>query len=91
MLPKHYVYSPNNIWAEIRENGGREIYASGPGIPTLPHKFTIADMGNSIKVFLMSSDFKLQLQKSFDSPESFMDFCKAKGFISEAGVNHYRA
>jgi len=91
MIPTNYVYSPNNIHAVIRENGGREIYPVGPGVPDLPNCLVAADMGDfGIWIFsrVYGEGCTLSLVMKFESPEAFLSYCEKEGRISEGGQSH---
>jgi len=91
MIPTSYVYSPNNIHAEIREPGGREIYPVGPGVPTLPRCLVAADMGAEIWVFaqVYGAPITLSLVMKFESAEAYLAYCESEGRLSEGGWRHF--
>lgn len=91
MIPTSYVYSPNNIHAEIREPGGREIYPAGPGVPSLPNCLIAADMGVGIYVFARNygAATALSLVLKFDSAKAFLAYCENQGRLSEGGQRHF--
>ena len=80
MLPYNYVYSPNNTSPEIRDNGGREIYPAGYGVPTV-RNYTIADMGDSISLYRQVNGWDLALVCKFFSTDEFLQFCLEHGHV----------
>jgi hypothetical protein len=91
MKPTSYVYSPNNIHAEIRTEGGLEIYPAGPGVPSLPNCLIAADMGEGISIFARNygAAMAVTLIMRFDSPEAFLAYCESQGRLSEGGQRHF--
>jgi hypothetical protein len=91
MKPSAYVYSPNNIHAEIREAGGREIYPAGPGVPTVPNCLIVADMGESIHLFAKQYGVPtgLALVMKFSSADSFLSYCSDQGGTSKGGQSGF--
>ena len=91
MKPSAYVYSPNNIHAEIREAGGREIYPAGPGVPSVPNCLIVADTGDHISLFarVYGAPTSVVLVMKFSSAESFLSYCQDQGGESNGGQSGF--